>query len=253
MDKEYLLVLITRYIDQQLDAEERSKVEQMMLDNPAVKNLVSRLRSATSNVHNALLLSSGAKQGFKHPEQCLTDQTLVNLCDKKLSAPEAAKIEKHILKCDTCLKKVVESLRTSSHMSKGKFPEIPENTRKKIDARGLVNFKEPEEDTEKSEKISVSLDEIKMERFSFTEKSLSVQISLCKNLSETGAQVAIVINDSLTGKSDRLITINNADTGRKHLSAKTDEDGSLIISKLVRGNYVIHFLGSELKVELEIS
>ncbi|MHC4870417.1 MAG: hypothetical protein ACYTFY_01070 [Planctomycetota bacterium] len=253
MDKIELLELLTKYIDMQLDAAKRADVEQMMLENDNVKNLIARLRSATSKIHNSLLLAGKEETGFTDTGKCISDAMLARICDRKANAKEISAIEEHILKCDECLRKVIESIRASSQMRKGKWPEIPEEDRKKVEeARGLVNMKEPVADKESVEKVSIKKSELKLDRFTFNLGSLTVNISLSCNLSGTAVQAALNISDGLTGTAGRLITVNNMKNGRKYFSAKTERDGSLLIQRLLKGEYVIHFIGSELKIELEI-
>jgi predicted anti-sigma-YlaC factor YlaD len=253
MDAEALLSLLTMYVDGQLKGQDLAKIESLLASSDKARELEERLREATGFVGG--LVAEGIDKNdtpmVREGGGCLDEVILLKLTEGNLTSAEIKKIEEHILKCDSCLRKVISNIRTGCTMEKGDFPEVPPKVMAEVMGEPIVNEAEPEEDKDKIVNATVDLETGMVVPSEIVFESVRVMLSCVEN-KRMGKDIALQLYDSVTSINCREITVVDNSVGRKYFSFKTDSRGKGNIPRIAKGSYTLHFDGTHLKINLRV-
>ncbi len=247
-----LIILLVDYIDFHLDADKRSMLEQMMLEDCSIRELAVRIRSSVNvkskkRLFNNLLFRFGAEV-----KDCLSGVNIEEYCNLTLASDIIKQIENHIEKCDYCLWRVVQNIRSKKNITSTEkmLHSIESNHVVKIDE----NVVKPILDDNCLGQVSVCMAGLRLKRFNFEHKDFSTMLSVSENLSHTAVSASIKAGCKLKENViQKQVMVNDLNSGKPLLSSKTDNDGCLVIPRLLPGEYSILFVEQNLQIELNIS
>jgi hypothetical protein len=253
MDRWALVQLLTRYIDGELTPAAVAEVERALQERPEVRNLERRLRRATGAAQEAILYASPPAAETASESPCLEADLFLRLAEGHASRAEHERAGEHLAACDQCLRRLVQDIRSTESMARGRWPQLPEHLQEDRTIRALLRVRQPTESNEEWREVSVSARARQALRHHLRAGTLTVHLSAEPRGDEESVGLELRLEDPAARVAGRTVTISDNQSGRKVVSGQADRDGAFRVRRLGAGSYTVHFLGSTAKIELTVS
>lgn len=175
----------------------------------------------------------------------------MQLADRRLSPDQERDLETHMLDCPPCLRRVLETLRTSTAMRRGRFPALPDAVREDDRFRAILHLRErPPSPTLGTLILPLSKGESVQGTFGL-ESGYRMQVTM----RPVGGEVArgdFRISWADRPKGGVEFSLMERGTGRKIFRGLTDPRGEVLVKRLHPGCYDAHVPVASLTVELNI-
>lgn len=241
---------LSRWIDGELSEAERADVEARLRQCPISPKLLDRMRSITERVGAAILTEPGAEEAPRCGD-CLDDETLTRLADNLLTPGMKKEVEAHVLSCERCLAMVLESLRATTTMHRGDWPDLPESVREHGSLRHLVHVQERSLGKEEISRLELILDQSQESGGRCGSGSYLATV-LLRALDERSAEFFATLKKEGQPVAGQKLVLTDKVAMRKTFDDVTDAQGRVRVPRLRAGQYDAHFPGTKLIVEVRV-